>query len=120
MVKAAFPLEELSDAMADAVKDELLDAVMNTADEELADIVANTVTGGLSKVVTNAIEEGLLGVVTDTVERGFLGVTTGMVAGAMVLTHSEARKPARLCLKSSKSFLVIFIQSMIGEPWASQ
>jgi len=100
--------------------EELLNVMMDAAYEELADVMVGMVTGELLKVVTDAIEEGLLDVATDTIEGGFLGVTTGMVAGAMVLTHSEARKPARLCLKSSKSFLVIVIQSTIGEPLASQ
>ena len=74
----------------------------------------------LLNVVADSMEEELLDVTMDTVEGGLFGIMTGTVAGAMVSSHSEARKPARLCLKSLKFFLVIILQSTMGEPSASQ
>ena len=100
--------EDLLDIASDRAEGVLLDAVTDTADEEVAEVMVDAATGGLA------------GVETDTVDEGFLGRATGMVAGATVSYHSEARKPARLRLKSSKSFLVILIQSTIGVPSASQ
>jgi len=65
--------------------------------------------------MTDTVEEELLDVVTDTVEEELLDVVTDMVAGAMASCFSVACMPARLCLKSLKSFLVIAIQSTMGE-----
>ena len=87
------------------VEEELLAVTMDTIGEDLLDIM------------TNMVEGELLDVETDTEDKEFL---TGMVAGAMVSSHSEARKPAWLRLKSLKSFLVIAIVSLMGEPLALQ
>jgi len=99
--------KDLLDIATDMVEGVLSDAMMDTADEELAEIMTDTATGGLTDVMT------------DTIDKELLGRTIGTVAGAVISYHSEAHKPARLCLKSSKSFLVIVIQSAIGEPSSS-
>ncbi len=95
--------EELLDVVMDTIEEELSEVVTDTVDEELSEVVMDMVTGEPSDVMTDTVEEELLDVVTD------------MVAGAMASCFSVACMPARLCLKSLKSFLVIAIQSTMGE-----
>ena len=110
--------EEVLDVTTDTVGEDLLDIANNTVGEELLGAMTDTADVELAEVMTDTATGGLTDVMIDTVDEELLGRATGMVAGAMVSYHSEARKPAQLRLKSSKSFLVIVIQSTMGEPSA--